>query len=253
MLRALNTSDGGWATIRELSVSTDLHRTTIRRLLETLCSEGLVIRSKSDGSYRLTCEVKSLSDGFSDEEWISQIASPILGELLQTVSWPSDLTTLDGDAMVIRETTHRFSPLSFHRKMVRVRMPLLTTASGRAYLAFCPNEERQALLDKLERNDTLIPSRRTAVEHMLDEARKQGHASNVGEWATEPHIAAIAVPVFSGTAVGACLNIVMLKKSLSLQNACDRYLGVLQTAARKIEALMSEKKGRQGDRKSSSP
>ena len=82
--------------------------------------------------------MRALSEGFTDDEWISQVATPVLGELLQQVVWPSDLTTLDGDAMVIRETTHRFSPLSFHRAMVRVRLPLLTTASGPAYLAFCP-------------------------------------------------------------------------------------------------------------------
>jgi IclR family mhp operon transcriptional activator len=36
-----------------------------------------------------------------------------MGRLLQRV-----VTTPDGDAMIIGETTHRFGPPSFHRSMV---------------------------------------------------------------------------------------------------------------------------------------
>lgn len=127
LLHAINRSAHGWASIAELSASTGLHRTTVRRLLETLQSEG-VRRSASDDSYRLNLKVRQLSDGFTDDEWISEVANPVLGELLQTLVWPSDLSTIDGDCMLVRETTHRFSPLSFHRAMIRQRMPLLFTS-----------------------------------------------------------------------------------------------------------------------------
>ena len=125
LLHAINRSAHGWASIADLSASTGLHRTTVRRLLETLQSEGYVRRSASDDSYRLNLKVRQLSDGFTDDEWISEVANPVLGELLQTLVWPSDLSTIDGDCMLVRETTHRFSPLSFHRAMIRQRMPLL--------------------------------------------------------------------------------------------------------------------------------
>ena len=128
LLHAINRSANGWASIADLSASTGLHRTTVRRLLETLQSEGYVRRSASDDSYRLNLKVRQLSDGFTDDEWISEVANPVLGELLQTLVWPSDLSTIDGDCMLVRETTHRFSPLSFHRAMIRQRMPLLFTS-----------------------------------------------------------------------------------------------------------------------------
>jgi IclR family mhp operon transcriptional activator len=47
---------------------------------------------------------------------------PAAGELLREVLWPTDISTLDVDAMVVRETTHRFSRLSFHRAMVGRRL-----------------------------------------------------------------------------------------------------------------------------------
>ncbi|NLH80238.1 MAG: DNA-binding transcriptional regulator [Phyllobacteriaceae bacterium] len=242
VLRALNAAAGGWASIRELGAATGLHRTTVRRLLETLMREGLVRRSTSDDSWRLTIEVRGLSEGFSDDEWISQIATPVLGDLLREVVWPSDLTTLDGDAMIIRETTHRFSPLSFHRDMVRVRMPLLSTAAGRAYLAFCPEEEREGLLARLAAAPNPPPflADRRVVDRLLDATRERGIASNVGEWSSERKITAIALPIFHRDKVAGCVNIVMLRKAIALETAIEKYAGPLRRAVAAIEARLAE-------------
>ena len=66
LLHALNQAEQGWASIAELSAHTGLHRTTVRRLLETLQADGYVRRSASDDSYRLNLKVRQLSDGFTD-------------------------------------------------------------------------------------------------------------------------------------------------------------------------------------------
>ncbi|HBT6050688.1 TPA: helix-turn-helix domain-containing protein, partial [Klebsiella pneumoniae] len=87
LLKLLNKFDGG-ATPGLLAEFSGLHRTTVRRLLETLQEEGFVRRSRSDDSFRLTINVRQLSDGFRDEHWISALATPLLGELLREVQWP---------------------------------------------------------------------------------------------------------------------------------------------------------------------
>ncbi len=148
LLNLLNKFDGG-ATVGTLAEFSGLHRTTVRRLLETLQEEGYVRRSQSDDSFRLTLKIRQLSEGFRDEHWISALATPLLGELLREVLWPTDISTLDVDAMVVRETTHRFSRLSFHRAMVGRRLPLLLTASGLTWLAFALDHERQAMIEIL--------------------------------------------------------------------------------------------------------
>ncbi len=245
VLRALNRLEGGWASIRELCDATGLHRATVRRLLETLQDEGVVRRSPSDDSYRLTLEVRALSEGFHDDEWISQAATPVLGELLNQVIWPSDLATLDGLSMRIRETTHRFSPLSFHRDMVRRRLPLLSTAAGRAYLAFCPEDERTDLLSRLEAEPGAQPTSaaaRASTLKMLTAFRALGHATNIGEWRDEHKTIAIAVPVFHDQRVAACINIVMLKSAITIETARERYLGSLTAAARKIQDYLDAPK-----------
>jgi IclR family mhp operon transcriptional activator len=237
VLHALNSTEGGWATANEVATETKLHRTTVRRLLETLASEGYVRRSESDDSFRLTLKVRELSEGFTDDEWISQVAVPVLGELLKETVWPSDLTTLDGDAMIIRETTHRFSPLSFHRSMVRKRLPLLFTASGRAYLAFCPEEERTQLLQLLIASDAQggLARETRIIANMISKIRNDGYATNDGEWKQEAKISALALPVRREGRVLACINLVYLKRAMSLPEAVKRYLAPLRAAVERIE------------------
>ena len=95
LLNMLNKLDGG-ASVGLLAELSGLHRTTVRRLLETLQEEGYVRRSPSDDSFRLTIKVRQLSEGFRDEQWISALAAPLLGDLLREVVWPTDVSTLDG-------------------------------------------------------------------------------------------------------------------------------------------------------------
>ena len=242
ILRAISQSANGWASIAELSATTGLHRTTVRRMLETLQAEGYVRRSVSDDSYRLNQKVRQLSDGFTDDEWISEVANPVLGELLQQVVWPSDLCTLDGDCMLVRETTHRFSPLSFHRAMIRQRMPLLFTAAGRAYLAYCSDEARAQILQVLVAGDdeqASLARNRILVAQLLEKVRRQGYASNEGEWAQQAKIGAIAMPVRHNAQVLATINVVFLKRAMSVSEAATRYLPALKAAIEKIEQLLA--------------
>ena len=74
--------------------------------------------------------MRSLAEGFEDEQWISAVAGPALAELTRHISWPCDVSTLDGLKMVIHETTHRIAPLSIDRNMVGQELPILGSASG---------------------------------------------------------------------------------------------------------------------------
>ncbi len=250
VLRALNAMEDGHATSQQLADLTGLHRTTVRRLLETLMEEGFVRRSTSDDSFRLTLAVRSLSEGFTDTERIATVAPPIMGQLLQRVAWPSDLTTPDGDAMIIRETTHRFSRLSFHRAMVGRRLPILLTAAGRAYFAMCPDEEREDILELLRsgaggdeqqafaRNDAL-------VRKLIRRVRDDGFGSNHGDWTAQAKIGAVAVAISADERVIASLNVIFLSRAVRLEDAVRRYVPELQKAALDIaDALKQESEAR---------
>jgi IclR family transcriptional regulator, mhp operon transcriptional activator len=249
VLQALNSMDSGRATSQQISELTGLHRTTVRRLLETLMEEGFVRRSTSDDSFRLALKVRALSEGFTDDERIATIAPPVMGRLLQRVAWPSDLTTPDGDAMIIRETTHRFSPLSFHRSMVGRRLPILLTAAGRAYFALCPDGEREDILDLLRsgaggEEQKALACDDAFIRALVRRVRADGFGSNHGDWAAQNKIGAVAVAIVSQERVLASLNVVFLSRAVTLAEAKRRYVPELQTAAREmIEGLEAEASG----------
>jgi len=238
VLAALNRQPDGMGNAVAVAAETGLHRTTVKRLLETLLAQGFVRRSESDQSYRLQARVRELSDGFTDDEWVATIAAPELGELMKKIVWPSDLTTLDGDAMVVRETTRRYSPLAFHRHMLGRRLPLLFSASGRAYLAHCPERERRELLRVLaagaDESQARLARDKGLARTLVARLRSEGYALNDGDWQAEPHLGALAVPVFAGGRVLACLNVVYLRRAIGAADAVKKFLPALQAAAEAI-------------------
>src|SRR5665213_4325155 len=136
----------------ELARRLGLARPTVYRLLETLEELGYVARSASAERFRVTLMTHRLGDGYDRDARVSQAAGPILVELGRALVWPVDLVTCDAGAMVVQESTHSRSPLSIDRGMIGIRLPMLRTAAGRTYLAFCPEEERHALVNHLRSN-----------------------------------------------------------------------------------------------------
>lgn len=230
---------GGELSINQLSQQSGLHRTTVRRLLETLQQEGYIRRNSSDNSlYQLTLRVRELSEGFRDEQWISALAAPLLGNLLQKVLWPTDLCTLDGDAMLIRETTHKFSRLSFHSAMVGRRLPMLYTSIGRAYLSYCPDEERENILNLLsarEDEEGTLARDRNYINRLVEHTRKAGYGENYAHWRAESRIAGIALPIHNKESLLGCLGLVYVAKAMPIQEAAKRYLPMMRETVEKIE------------------
>lgn len=134
-LTVLNSRDG--ATVSEVAQEIRLPRTTVYRILETLCGAGFIYRDSSDDRYRLTVMVRSLSGGFDDDAWVTQIAKPLIGDLGRELVWPVSISTLLGTSMIVRETNSS-ALLEIERHSAGYRLPMLSTASGRVYLSFCP-------------------------------------------------------------------------------------------------------------------
>jgi IclR family mhp operon transcriptional activator len=237
VLRALNRAPGGIATITELAQACAMHRTTIKRLLETLRLEGLVRHDDGAGLYSLTFEVRRLSEGFADEDWIHQVAGPLMREAVRRLVWPCDLAMPEAGVLLVRESTHRSSALSQHGAMIGQRLPLLVTAAGRAYLAACGDTERQALLELLRRRDdegAVLARDEAYVATVIAETRARGYAYNDGEWAGQASFSAIAVPVFAGRRLLAAINLVFPKAAVSRDELERRYVPELSRLARAI-------------------
>lgn len=239
VLRALN--EVNHATVVEISRRTGLSRGTVYRLLDTLIEAGYVAHAGSRHLYRLTIMVRTLSDGFDDEAWVSEIASPVIAELGRKIVWPTDLATFDGNAMVVRETTHLTSPLSITRSIVGQRITMLFSSLGHAYLAFCPKSERDAILRDLAAADTpegQLARKRAALDHLMTETRKRGYGFREG--GLLPLTGSIAVPVMWRGRPIACINMHYILSALSRDEVVERYLGHMREAASRIEKGLAE-------------
>ncbi|MDA0241543.1 MAG: helix-turn-helix domain-containing protein, partial [Proteobacteria bacterium] len=239
VLKSLNESNG--ATVLGISRATNLPRATVYRILATLMDEGYVTRSGLRDAFWLSMDVHSLSSGYSDRAWVAEVATPILAELGREVVWPVDIATLDGDSMLIRQTTYQTSPLAIDRDYGArrgypgYRVPLLQTSLGHAYLAFCPKPERDAILESLFNSETEISDNMTdrhTIHKTLNYTRRLGYGSREGGFV--PSTGSIAVPVKHDERVMACINLHYMLSVMSLEEAVSRYLGPLHSAAQSI-------------------
>jgi IclR family mhp operon transcriptional activator len=232
-LRVLNSCDG--ATVSEVAQEIRLPRTTVYRILETLCGAGFVFRDASDDRYRLTIMVRALSSGFDDDAWVTQIAKPLMGDLGREIVWPISISTLRGTSMIVRETNS--SPLAVERYSAGYRMPIMSSAAGRVYLSFCPASQRETLIDILARSgkeeDRLARAPRPDMQRLLSEIKSHGYSSTSQTRRLVEEIS-VSVPVLSEDRILACLSIRFAASALPQKAGIERFLPKLKQCASKI-------------------
>ena len=226
------------AAINTLASAVRLPRTTTYRILETLRVAGYVDRDAHDDCYRPTIMVRALSDGFDDEAMVAHIAKPHLAALGAQIIWPVAVATPSGATMMIRETTDRQSPLALEQYTAGIRVPMLGSAAGRAYLAYCSNQQRDALLELLARSS--LPEDRLArsridVDRLLNETRTQGfgmaqRARRVSEETS------LAIPVRAKDRILATVTVRYAATAVPLRTAVEQFLPKMREVAQKIEA-----------------
>jgi IclR family transcriptional regulator, mhp operon transcriptional activator len=226
------------AAINTLAGAVRLPRTTTYRILETLRLAGYVERDPHDDCYRPTIMVRALSDGFDDEAMAAHIAKPHLAALGAEIVWPVAVATPAGATMMIRETTDLQSPLALEQYKAGVRVPMLSSAAGRAYLAFSGPTQRDALLEVLSRSslpeDRLARSR-IEVERLLSETRSQGfgmaHRARRVSGETS-----LAIPVKAKDRILATVTVRYAASAVPLRTAVERFLPKMREVAQKIES-----------------
>ncbi len=227
----------GRAPINSLASAVELPRTTTYRILETLLLAGYVERDPHDDCYRPTIMVRALSEGFDEQALLAHIAKPHLAELCKQVVWPVAIATAAGPAMIMRETTDRQSPLALEQYGAGVRVPMLGSAAGRAYLAFCSAPQREALLDALARSsqpEDRLARNRAQVERLLGETRTQGfglsqQARRVSEETS------LAIPVRAKDRVIAVITLRFAATALPQKTALEQFLPKMRDVAAKVE------------------
>ncbi|MEO3480030.1 IclR family transcriptional regulator C-terminal domain-containing protein [Phaeobacter sp. CAU 1743] len=241
--RALNlleaAGDLGWAKVGELATFTGIDRATLYRLIHTLELKGYLMRRAEDGSVSLTERVHQLSDGVRYEDVATQIMSQKLQELTEQVIWPSDFATLVSGQMVIQASSHKYSPVSVHRRLVGKTRSVLRSALGLAYLSSLGRSDLARTLDVLHRIGTLDGQDLAIlgnIDGRLDEIHRRGYALSVG--LIEENISAIALPVKLGRKSIGAVNIAFFRTAMSPAEAAATCLQPLRECIARSEAAL---------------
>lgn len=177
----------------ELARRTALPRPTVSRLTNTLTRLGYLQYSPELEKYRLGPGVLALGYRYLAGVGVRHLARPLMQALADSADCTVSLGTADGVEMTYLEVCASSGPWIL-RMDVGARVPIATTAMGRAYAAALSDTEREALLERLsvhhgERWETLAP----AMARGLEEYRRNGFCIVIGEW--EPTVSAVAVPL----------------------------------------------------------
>lgn len=241
LIQCFNNMTNTASRVSELSKATGLHRTTVKRLLETLRESGFVKYDAITGLYSLTYQVKSLSCGYRDTVEVVDIAWPVMKEVSKQIVWPCSILTFDQDEMVVRNSTRPYSRLSFHSAIPGRRMPVLKTAAGRAFLAFVSQQERELILQLLQDKQDAYSSYAhdaTYIQKIVYETHVRGYGINSGDWEDEPKFGAIAFPIIKHGEVIACLNCVYLLSAVQKLNNFQHLVETMKLGQQKIEQLI---------------
>lgn len=239
-----------------LAARLGLPRPTAYRLLETLEALGYVARSASDSRFRVTMRARVLGAGYDDGTCLAACAGPILADLGRRLVWPVDLCRFEDGRMLVCETTHPRSPLSVDRNMLGRGLPLLRSASGRAWLAFAPEPARAAALALLAARADPLDAPFAAPEFLgplLARCRAEGVGARLGE-AFLPHTSSLAAPIRAGGidggggdggGVAGCVTIIWITAALPVAEARARFTPALTEAAARISARLAEERAQE--------
>jgi IclR family transcriptional regulator, mhp operon transcriptional activator len=224
------------AAINTLALAVNLPRTTTYRILETLRAAGYVERDRRDDCYQPTIMVCALSGGFDAEATVAQRAKPLLAALCKEIVWPLTIATPSGPNMLVRETTDRQSPLALEQNNVGTRIPMFTSAAGRAYLAYC-TQAREAIVDLLSRSsraEDRLAHDRQEFERLMSETRAQGfgmatRARRVSEETS------LAIPIQSQNHALATLMVRFSATAVPLRAAVEQFLPRMREVVATLE------------------
>lgn len=228
-------------SVAALAERTSLPRATVLRLLETLHAQGYVLKP-SGGTFRLTLQAAGLGDGFDAGVVLGLLAGPVLAELNRTIRWPADVFSFEGGAMIIQESTNARSPLSIDPNRFGGRLPMLASASGRAFLIGCSEGQRQKVLACLQhlgdptdmrflKDDRFWISQRLSIE--------RGYSIRHG-YENSRRTSSFGVPIRGGGLAWGSLSIRWLDSALGFSTANEQLLPAVLKAASKIEAGIRE-------------
>ena len=179
--------------VTELSKRLKLHKNNVFRLLATLESRGYIEQNKTTENYRLGIRCLQLGQSYVQHMGLLRQARPIMTELLRQIRETTYVAVFRRGAVVPVEIAEADRHVRITSQLGEA-LPLHCTASGKAYLAFEPEDDLKALLaDGLPKFTERTIVERPALQQQLKSIASQGYAVDMGEHIED--LRAVAAPI----------------------------------------------------------
>lgn len=207
--------DGDDWGLREIADGVGMHPSTVHRLLGLLAEDNLVRPAPDAGRYGLGLEFVRVAWRAASRDTLRGVAFPVLRRLRDETGETSNLGIYDGGrrAMMLIASVESEHAVRNVRPL-HTWMPVHGGASGRALLAFLPDEERDAVVaDGLAAVTAATVTDRAALLANLAAVRREGYALSRGE--RVPGGVGVAAPVLVDGALAGVVGITLPEQRFS--------------------------------------
>ena len=227
------------STIQDLHQDTGLPKPTLVRFLRTMARAGYVTNDQRQAGYQLTSLVSSLSSGYHGDPLVIEAGRPWAIQLTRQLHWPVSIAVLDADSVVVRFSTVADSPVSPFHSTINMHLSLFTKALGRAYLAYCNDDQIEAFARTAEQSDdptaAKVAGDRDYLGTLVRSIRRSGYA--LRDIRAEPKNSnTLAVPIFLGGRVRATLGMTFFRSAIRSHDLFRDYAVKLKQVSAQITA-----------------
>jgi IclR family mhp operon transcriptional activator len=243
VLRTINEHSS--MSMTEISRTTSLPYGTTCRIVESLLFEGLIEREQFRPRYRPTALVHSLSQGFQNYDALVAAAHPHIVELTRQQLWPVAITTRVGQSMIVRDSTHALTSMTFHLYHPGYNVPIMGTAPGRCYLSFAPEDESARTLTDLRGTPQYEGDEYASLMESgkyFEQVRAQGYATKLGNQYTQTpgKTSSIGAPVFKDGQLIAVMILSYFTSTMRMSTAEEVLAPAILRTTAAIERSLAE-------------
>ncbi len=220
----------------EIAKAAQVPYPTACRIVQTLLYEGLIEQEPARKRYRPTALVQTLSHGYQHDDKLVKVARSHIVTLTKKVGWPVSIAIRVGRNMMLRDSTHANTSLTFEQYYPGFTVPILDSASGKLSMAFAPDEEREMILQwmRVSQEIDLQYLKTAELSLNVDHIRQAGYAIQGRNHfnLTPGKTSSIAVPIFLQGKFAAAMTMVFFVSAMKIEDALKAYLDdLLATAA----------------------
>ncbi len=180
-------------------------------------------------------QMPAMAHGSLSQDRLIEVSRTHLRAMTRKVGWPVSIAVRDGKRMVLLDSTHSETSMTFDRYYPGFTVPVVESASGSLCLALMSPEERHEALQWMQRTgDEKSPQ-------PLDEAavrsiQEQGYMALDSKLhiRTPGSPSSIAVPIFRDGRFLASLTMIYFATALCQEQALERYMPLLRGKAQAI-------------------